>query len=232
MTSPSTDTIDRLLNRVSKKLTIAEFKNEIALFWKKEVVDRLLLQPIRFKEGKCKKFMDEIMPIFRFIQHQGMKNGYVRFPLDNKIPDCLLWYSDSPEPRPVEVTIAKGKARHLLMRELVENGSGRGFVDIQDNADPRDVRAAIRRERACYTTEEALDSTRRALLLGLVKKNDIKYCGMDLLIQAPLNVATLPSKRWDDLITDAVKDTAGRMPFRRIDVIGDDTENLIGFRIK
>jgi len=141
-----------------------------------------------------------------------------------------LWGTDG-KPRGVEVTIAQGRARYHLANELVKNGTGRGFTELQDDDSAENFVKTFQEEPAGYTTDIALASTTKAIRLCLSKKNDGKYDGMDLLIQGPLNVMTLPRERWtaikDDLIA-AAKD----MPFREIYVIGDSSRRPICFQIK
>jgi hypothetical protein len=63
----------------------------------------------------------------------------------------------------------------------------------------------------------------------LSKKNDPKFAGHDLLIEAPL--LCLPKERWG-LIEDDLRSAAQPLPFREIHIIGDQTKSLFGFRIK
>jgi hypothetical protein len=227
----STDHLARLLDRVSHRLSMQEFKDGISDFWEREIAERKLLPQINFKKGPCKKLMDEVMSVFLFLKLKNINTGFIRFPLNNKIPDCFLWQADSEVPQGIEVTIAQRRARFHLMREIVEKGSGRGFVDLQDDAGAHEFERALESEPECYTTEQALNSTKRAISLCLNKKNHSKYASMDLLIQGPLSVSTLPRERWRAIKGDLIE-AAKSMPFRGIHVIGDDSEQPIGFRIK
>jgi hypothetical protein len=225
------DALTLLFDRISRKLSIAEFKVEFSRFWKKELAERNYLSEIRFSRARCKKLMDEVKPVANFLKWKKLRNGFFQFPLNDQIPDWFLWVEGSVQPQRIEVTIAQGRARFYLMRELVERGTGRGFVELQDNENVTDFDSVFEREADGYTTDQALASTKKAIELCLMRKNDEKYASMDLLIEGPLNVATLPRERWKAIRTDLINAARG-MPFREIYVIGDGSKHPICFRIK
>ena len=231
MTAVPADELNTLLDRVSHKLTIAEFRREISCFWRRELRQRKYLDQIRFSRGACKKFMDEIVPVAQFIAWKKIKSKFIQFPLDNKVPDCFLWENGGKASQGIEVTIAQGRARFYLMQEAVGHGTGRGFLELQDDDSVEEFDRAFEREPDGYTTDQALHSVKSAIRLCLKNKNHPKYASMDLLIQGPINVATLPRERWRAIRSDLVN-AAECMPFREIYVIGDGSRNPICLRIK
>jgi hypothetical protein len=62
------DALTLLLDRISRKLGIAEVKAEFSRFWKKELAERSYLNEIRFSRGRCKKLMDEVIPVANFLK--------------------------------------------------------------------------------------------------------------------------------------------------------------------
>src|SRR4051812_949171 len=83
---------------------------------------RIDLNDYRIAKSPWKKLADEVTPVSRLLRFNGVDYGRVRFPLDNKAPDCWFWPSDSKERIGIEVTIAQGKERFYLASELVDKG--------------------------------------------------------------------------------------------------------------
>jgi hypothetical protein len=118
-----------------------------------------------------------------------------------------------------------------MAKELVERGQGRGFVSLQDDDDIETFRDSFSRNSDGYTTDEALDSAQRSIKLCLDNKNDPKYSGMSLLIQAPLNDMVVPRARWRMLESSLVSAAAHTL-FNAVHIIGDSSTNPIHIRIK
>jgi hypothetical protein len=107
--------------------------------------------------------MDEVMPVARLLMAVGHKYEFVQFQLNNDIPDCFMWREAASVPEGLEVTIAQGRARYFMAKELVQTGQGRGFADLQDDDDVEAFRGAFSRDSDGYTRDEALDSVRRSI---------------------------------------------------------------------
>ncbi len=231
MPEHQTDELDQLLDRVSCKLSIQDFNRELSRFWTRELRQRKHLHEIRFSRGRCKKLMDEIQPVAKFLRWKRITSGHIRFQLDNRVPDCIVWKKGESTAQGIEVTVAQGKARFYMTRELAAVGLGRGFMELQDDAEIEQFEGAFNREADGYTTDQALDSLKAAIKLCLQNKNDRKYGGLSLLIHGPLNVMILPRQRWSAMKGDLIE-AAKDMPFREIHVIGDGSKNPICFQIK
>jgi hypothetical protein len=129
----------------------------------------------------------------------------------------------------IEVTIAKGTERFYLARELVDKGIGRGFVGLSDDASRASFKSAMSKDRVMYTSDQALLAVKRGVLRCLSQKNERKFSGFLLLIQAHL--LPLPQERWETIRNDLCAAAAGS-PFAEVYVIGDTDGRSEGFQIK
>lgn len=109
-----------------------------------------------------------------------------------------------------------------------ENGEGRGFLGLADNASKTDFSTRRQKPDAMYSTNHALKAIGDGIKLCLEKKNHSKYEGFDLLIEAPLHC--LPNERWS-YIQEDLSSAAASMPIREIHVVSNNSEPF-GFRIK
>lgn len=175
-----------------------------------------------------KKLADEVSPISRFLDYRKIESGRIRFPLSNEPPDCFLWIPPNKEPLTIEVTIAQGKERYFLKKELVQTGEGRGFVGVGDDQDNQQFKDAVDKERQMYESSQALIAIRDGILRCLSHKK--VQSPMDILIiEAPLNI--LPFEYWD-MIKIELREAAANLSFREIHVIGNKDDGPRGFAIK
>ena len=233
MAENSASALDEFYDCVRQGLSIFEFREHLQRFWLCEIAKRQFLYEIRSSKDPCKKLMDEIMPVARFLRIGNISTGFVRFPVDDQIPDCFLRREDDVEHHKIEVTVAQGKARFHVTKYLEENGSSSGVITEQADSRADFTGATIDNQEKMYETDEVLEAVREAIKISMKKKDDAKYAGMVLLISAPLRRSTLPPERWELIKGDLSKAAVG-MPFREIHVIGDedDTDQPIGFGIK
>lgn len=187
------------------------------------------LNKYRLSREPWKKLADEVSPVSRFLQYQGIEVGRVRFPLDSKPPDCWLWKTSEEEPVGIEVTIARGRERYHLSKELVETGTGRGFVGLSDNAPQAAFDEAMARQRTTYNTDHALSAMEEGVSRCLAQKNRPEFAGHILVIAARLHA--LKEERWQS-IESSLCAKAQSLPFREVHVICEIGQNLWGFQIK
>jgi hypothetical protein len=232
MVTNSAHALEKLLGCVRQKLGISDFTDKLSEFWRHEKAERSFLSKIRLSEDVCKKLMDEVMPVARFLSLHKINTGCIQFPLDNTVPDCFLWQSSDADPQKIEVTVAQGTVRFYNMKNLIKNGESHGFLALQDHARKPEFDEAAARDAQCYSTDEVLKNIREGIIISLTKKKKSKYAGMTLLVSARLRIQILPHERWEELINSDLLEAAANMPFREIQVIGDDTNKPIGFRIK
>lgn len=233
MATNSVRVLQELYDCISRKVSIADFREKLEEFWYYEVVEREFLPKIRLSGNPCKKLMDEVMPVARFLCLHNIDDGFVRFPLNNKVPDCFLWRLDNDDPQEIEVTVAQGTVRFHHTNDLIKKGESHGFMDLQDNSSESEFDNYSTSEHGCYSTDQVVKNIREGIIISLGKKKDPKkYAGMTLLVSARIKIEILPYERWEQLITKDVLEAAESMPFREIHVIGDDTDKPIGFRIK
>ncbi|OYX41937.1 MAG: hypothetical protein B7Z02_13700 [Rhodobacterales bacterium 32-67-9] len=175
-----------------------------------------------------KKFEDEVCPVSRFLKCRGFVNGHVRFPLDDQVPDA--WYSPGGRAKPIgiEVTIALGKQRYVLADHLNQHGCGPGFLDESDD-DFNALRKSAAKPHEMYSTEQALERFKEGINERLCGKNEPKYKGFILVIDAPLEV--LPQERWGAILDDLTKE-ASCLPFSEVHVVSDRAGALSGFKLK
>lgn len=184
-----------------------------------------------FRMGKnpWKKLSDEICPLLRFLIANGMNEGRVCFPLNDKVPDCWYWPDKNKTPIGIEMTFALGRERIELSRELIEKGIGRGFIGLQDDAPKAHFEKSFSRQRVMYSTDHAISATRTAIRSCLSKKNKQKYKGMILIVQAPLS--SLPSERWEGMVQDLITE-ASPLPFNEIYLIGQSDSSSQLYKLK
>lgn len=185
------------------------------------------LRQWRTSSGPLKKLCDEVLPVARTFRFFNVTEGTVTFPLDNKVPDCW-WHREGKEPVGIEVTVAQGRARHLLARELEEKGTGRGFLGLQDTATSEEAKAAANSKRTMYTTGQAREAMRTALLHCMRQKNDPKYNGMILVIET--DMTPIRSVDYESLIPE-LKECADSTPFSEIYAVGKG-EKLLALKLK
>lgn len=176
-----------------------------------------------------KKLSDEICPLLRFLISNGMNEGRVRFPLNDKVPDCWYWPDTNETPIGIEMTFALGRERIELGRELVEKGIGRGFIGLQDDAPKASFEKSLSRQRVMYSTDHAISETKKAIVSCLSKKNKQQYEGMILIVQAPLR--SLPVERWEGMAQDLTIEAAP-LPFKEIYLIGNSDTRPQTYKLK
>ncbi len=175
-----------------------------------------------------KKLRDEITPVSRFLKFYHIEADRIRFPLDNNTPDC--WLLNDSKGLGIEVTIESGREQYYLTKEMIETSIGRGFIGIHDDAPQVDFDNRMSRPRVMYTTDQALDATKRGILRCLSKKNDRKYKKIFyLLIMSRLN--SLPKERYGS-ITEELSQEAKKLPFQEVHIIGNTDKEPWGFQIK
>ncbi|MBI2739528.1 MAG: hypothetical protein HYX38_23655 [Rhodospirillales bacterium] len=174
-----------------------------------------------------KKLTDELFPVSRLFTFRRITRGFVSFPLDSNVPDA--WWHRGEKKVGIEVTISQGRARNILGEELVNaKGVVRGYLGLQDDAKPKEVKAAKESKRAMYARNEPLGTVASGILRCLKKKNAKKYEDMILVIEAPL--LPLAPDRWRPLVP-RLKKAAKGLPFAEIYVLGR-SDKLVGLKIK
>lgn len=187
------------------------------------------LNDYRLSRKRWKKLADEVTPVSRFLRFRKIHVGRVRFPLNDNPPDAWLWQDDKAKPTGIEVTIAQGRERFHLARELVRKGMGRGFIGLSDDAPSAEFDRAVSRQRIMYTSARALTAIGDGICRCLLEKNKPGYAGYTLLIQAPLR--SLPYERWE-AIKPELRASAANLPFREVHVIGNAEDAPWGFQLK
>lgn len=182
----------------------------------------------RTKSGVLKKLRDEVAPVLHHIRFTKA-TGHIRFELSDNVPDCWLRSNSTAEPQGIEVTVAQSREQYYLGKELNEKRVGRGFLGLSDSASSKAFSTRLAKPRVMYATASALKVIGDGIKLCLNKKADAKYTGFDLLIEAPLR--SLPKQRWNRIRND-LRSAAREMPFRQIHVIGNESSEPFGFRIK
>ena len=209
-------------------MTVSEFQTSLRdLFELPRTSDDL--RNYRLHRKPWKRLSDEVMPVSRFLQYFGIKADRIRFPLNNEPPDCWLVKDGQDSHTGIEVTIAQGTERYRLAQELVETGMGRGFIGVPDDASKAVFDNVMSRRRVMYSPDSALSSTRDGIRRCLSRKNQSRFAGLSLLIQAPLS--NLPQQRWKHIRSD-LRTTAATTPFKEVFVISNADGRPWGFRIK
>jgi hypothetical protein len=226
-------TLKEFYARISAQggVSVPEFESELTNLFQqhRSVAD---LNDFRLSKGAWKKLADEVLPVSRFLQFRDIKTGRIRFPLDHNPPDSWFWPQSAKDPDKrlgIEVTIAKGTERFHLAKELVEKRRGRGFIGLSDDAPRAAFISAMSKDRVMYTSDQALLSVKRGVLRCLSRKNEQKFSGLLLLIQAHL--LPLPRERWEAIRSDLCA-AAADCPFAEVYVIGDIDGRYEGFQIK
>ena len=207
---------------------IDDFQNELEFLFSKDRSDQDL-NDYRLGRGVWKKLRDEITPVSRFLKFYSPDMDHVRFPLDDKIPDCWL-LKDGSKDVGIEVTIERGRERYHRTKEMNETGIGRGFIGVQDDEEQEAFDRHMARPRIMYTTEQALNAVEQGILRCLSRKNDSKYEGVHyLLIQTDLSI--LSPKNWETIKKELTQETVS-LPFQEVHVIGSADEKPYGFQLK
>lgn len=176
-----------------------------------------------------KKLRDEIAVLSDFFHFREIRDGRARFPLNDHPPDAVYWPVDASTSINIEVTIAQGRARYEMAKELISRGSGRGFVDLQDDAPQSEFDDEFSQSRRMHSTEQALDTVGEAIKICLSKKNRPEFKEFVLIVRAGLSA--LPHERWSAIFDD-LRDAAATTPFGEVWIVGDDDQRRKGFQIK
>lgn len=176
-----------------------------------------------------KKLSDEIVPVSTYLLCSRITSGRVRFSLNDQIPDAWLSKDDQDERIGIEVTIAQARERYYLAKELVNDGLGRGFIGVSDDASSAEFESAMAKERIAYTSDQALTEITKGIIRCLNRKNKQKFSDHILLIQAPL--LSLPEGRWL-AATGSLASAAEALPFRQVFVVSNGYDRRWGFQIK
>ena len=209
-------------------MSLADFEQTLATYFdgsrpEAEVAD------YRAKRGAAKKLRDEVVPVLHHIKFTKAK-GEIRFQLNSDVPDC--WLRDTPNatPQGLEVTVAQSREQQRLGQLMNETkGMVPGFLGLPDGAPEKLYKERLARGRIMHSSDGALAAVGSGIKSCLQKKNQPRFAGHDLLIEAPL--LCLPNERWS-LIEEDLCSAAGPLPFREIHVIGDHDRSPFGFRIK
>jgi hypothetical protein len=129
-----------------------------------------------------------------------------------------------------EITVAQSREQQRLGQLMNETkGMVPGFLGLPDGAPQKHYKERLARGRIMHSSDGALAAVGNGIKSCLQKKNDRKFAGHYLLIEAPLSC--LPKERWS-WIEDGLRSAADPLPFREIHVIGDHDRSPFGFRIK
>jgi hypothetical protein len=210
------------------KIPVIVFRDEYARFWKRDRSDEEK-NDARLSRGLLKKIMDEVVPVHQFLEYRDTKTGFVKFSLNNSVPDCVLWRSNTGKAVGVEVTIARGHERYFLQRELVETGWGRGFVGLLDGSPGQEFEIALSADRQAYGTDEVLDIVQKGICQCIKRKNEDKFQEMILLIGEKLNL--LPKERWTKIVP-SLRSLSAHSPFKEIYLVGQADNGSLAFRLK
>ncbi len=225
-----TATLCEFYRRISAKdgVSVADLRSELdALFQRPRLESDI--NAYRLGRAPWKKLSDEISPIDRFLRLSSIEAGRIRFPLNDKAPDAWLWRRTQTDPVGIEATIAQGRERYHLAEELVTNGVGRGFIGVPDDAPQKWFDIAMSQERTMHATGQLLSAISSGIRRCLLRKNDPRFAGYILVIQAPLD--SLPPQRWDQK-KDELREAAASLSFSEIHVISEAGTSPWGFQIK
>lgn len=224
------DSLNAFYHLIRKRISISTFRTRFEVFRQLQR-SKNDLRNIRLARSPWKKFTDEVTPVFRYLKFQKIRSGDICFPLNDKSPDCLLWQQSGEEPRYIEVTIARGRERYHLGKELEEKGTGRGHIGISDDANEAEFGRAMAKPTVMYSTDQALTAGKEGILRCLKRKSDKnKYKGYYLLV-IQTSLTALPIQRWEAIRADLAI-AAKRSPFSNIVVISDGNLRNAGFQIK
>ncbi|HEX4409065.1 MAG TPA: hypothetical protein VH206_09855 [Xanthobacteraceae bacterium] len=219
--------LGQLLIRLEDWMPIPEFVHAMDAYYKSDRPDNEV-KAIRAKSNPAKKLRDEIGPVLHHVKFMKAI-GDVRFPQDNDVPDCWLRASPHGTQHGVEVTCALAREQALLGKRMNTRGIVPGFLGVPDDAPQTVFEKKLERGRIMHSTDGVLRAVCESIKACLRNKNNPKYQGHDLLVEA--NLTILPNERWS-LIENELQQAVQDMPFRQIHVIGDQDKSLFGFRIK
>lgn len=226
---PNPDTaLGRLFARLEDWMSLAEFEQTLEDYFH-EPRSAAELADYRAKRGTVKKLRDEVVPVMHHIKFVKAK-GDIRFELNSAVPDC--WLRDNPNapPQGLEVTVALSREQQRLGQHMNETkGMVPGYLGLPDDAPEKLFKERLARGRIMHSSDGALKVIGDGIKRCLGKKDNPKYAGHNLLIEAPLH--SLPKERWSR-IEDDLRSAASTLPFREIHVIGDHDTSPFGFRIK
>ena len=123
-------------------------------------------------------------------------NDQITFALSNTYPDCVIRCRDGRK-RDVEVTMAQAIKRLYLARELNERGTGRGFINVAEDASSRDFKDAMEEMPKAYSTTEVIDCIQHDINLRAQKKR--WHQGDTMLVEADLLFLPLADGKNSDL---------------------------------
>lgn len=228
ITSSSRAEAERLCKSLQCWTRISDFQAELAQIWASR--SREEVHEYRLGRGVWKRVRDEVVPVSDHLRFWGLRDGRIRFSMSDQIPDCFIWLEGEAQAVGVEVTVAQGRERFHLAKELNKaTDLAPGFLGISDDAPQSQFDEAVKRGRVAYSTAQALAVVRNGLARCLSRKNETKYAGYHLLIQAPLH--SLPAERWRQIESD-FKELARDLPFAKIFAIGSGGSSPLGFQIK
>lgn len=220
--------LGKLLTRLESWTPIPAFAAAMDAYFKSDRPEPEVAG-MRAKSGVVKKLRDEVTPVLHHVKFVKAK-GEVRFPLDNHVPDCWLRAGPNAAPQGIEVTCALAREQALLGQQMNKTrGIVAGFMGLPDEAPGAVYKERLAGGRLMHSTDGVLRAVRDGIKTCLCNKNDPKYAGHDLLIEAHLTI--LPKERWAH-IEPELREAARAMPFREIHVIGDHDRLPFGFRIK
>ena len=179
-----------------------------------------LTEDYRLGSGRVKKLRDEVSPVARFVRKFAAPADRISFALDDKTPDCFVTHGGSRR-RKIEVTVAQGRERFNVMRELNQTGTGRGFLGLSDDAPTDHFKERMNQPRTAYSAEEIGRTLIFALAICARKKS--KFTGDTLLIDAPLE--TLPPNRWDDF-WEPLANEVEKLTFDEVYVTGRSNQEI------
>ena len=179
-----------------------------------------LTEDYRLGSGRVKKLRDEVTPVARFVRKFAAPADRISFALSDAAPDCCVTHEGTRR-REIEVTVAQGRERYELMRELNQNGIGRGFLGLSDDAPTDHFKERMNQPKKGYDTEEIVRTFICAVAICARKKS--KFTGDTLLIDAPLE--TLPANRWDNF-WESLANEVEKLTFDEVYVTGCSDQEI------
>lgn len=185
-----------------------------------------LTEDYRLARGRLKQLRDEVAPVARFAKTHAEPKDQIRFALDNTYPDCVICHQGGRK-RDVEVTIAQALKRLFLMRELNERGTGRGFIDMTEDAPSQQLKDAMEREPEAYSTDQVINCIQHDIELRAKRKK--WHRGDTLLVEVDLEV--LPARRWEEFLAGFAEKVRG-LNFHEVYLTGRGDNGDSALRIK